>query len=335
MKFTRILVAALVLAISSSVQGRLLESYDVAGWSVFAYTDDTSGAFTHCAVGSTYRSGVMLMFVINKDKEWSMALSSSNWDLTVGNKYTFDVRLDDARGENWFGFATTSKLISVPLAHQSGLFDKFRRSRVLTINAVSGRFDFLLTNSSEALRSLVRCTLKYMQPGSIITNPFEAQAPRSVVSQPNDGLYAEAAVTITNMLAEIGTTGHRLLPIDKVKSEFQGQHAVWSTQNAIGALQIYTTPSSIEDVTAALIAKAAADCKGKFATGKNVSSGNTQKIEVACEQEDGKLLTYFYIVLHRPAGGKYIFTVFNGGDNPSSHSEAARVSDMILASQKK
>ena len=338
MRFCRVFIASIALSLSFSAQARVIENSKMASWSVFAYADNNTGGFSHCVVASAYRSGITLGFMVDKNTEWYMLLQNNNWKLTVGRRYNFDIMLDGLRGDNWFGNAATPEMIRIPLANQAGLFQKFRKSRQLTIDAVSGSFSFYLTDSSEALRSLVACALRHMQPGSTLSNPFEAQvqaAPETPApASGNDALYAEAAVTVTNLLAEIGAGDHRLLSIDKVKSEFPGQHAVWATRGAIGALQIYTAGGTIEDLTSVLIAKSAADCKGKFATGKNSAEGNIRKIEVACE-ERGNLITYFYLVVTRPAGGNYIFTVFTADGAPSSRSEAARVSDMILAAQKK
>jgi len=355
MRIRELYAALAVIVIASPVQAAVLESYNIRGWSIYAYSNEQTREFTHCAMASTYKSGITLMFSLNKSGQWSMGLFNNNWNLTKGKKYNFDLRLDRAHGENWFGYANSPQLIEIPLPNSESLFEKFRRSEVLTINAANGTFSFILTNSNEALESMAVCADRHKRaiasnPFEKPKNPFEAQPQQAEPEQPRQTeqtqqtqaapapseaeLYAEATVTAVSALAEAGAKGYRILPVDKVKAEFKGHHAVWTAQGSAGALQIYTEPDSLETITSGLIAKAASDCKGKFATGKGFSK-NTPKIEVACEQEDGKVLTYFHVVVPRPAGGSYIFTVYSADDSPTSHEEASRVSDLILTSQKK
>lgn len=345
MRYRALFLGLAVLSSPAPSGAAILESYNIRGWSIYAYSNDQNHEFTHCAMASTYKSGITLMFSLNRNGQWFMGLFNNSWNLTQGKRYNFDIRLDRAHGENWFGVANSPQLIEIPLANSESLFDRFRRSEILTINAANGTFSFFLTNSSEALQSMAGCADRHRR--TVASNPFEApqnpfetqpQQPQQTQAAPAPSeaeLYAEATVTTVSMLAAIGAKGYQLLPVDKVKAEFKGRHAVWTAPGLAGALQIYTSRDSIENITSALIAKAASDCKGKFATGKGPSQGNTPKIEVACEEEGGKVITYFHVVLPRPAGGSYIFTVFNADDSPASHDEASKVSDMILTSQQK
>jgi hypothetical protein len=341
-----------VLVFSAPAGAAILESYNIRGWSIYAYSNDQTREFSHCAMASTYKSGITLMFSLNNSGKWTMGLFNNDWSLTPGKKYNFDIRIDRSHGENWFGYANSPQLIEIPLPNSESLFEKFRRSEVLTINAANGTFSFYLTNSSEALQSMAVCAERHRR--AVASNPFEKpknpfEAPPQQAEpeplQPKETLqtqaapapseaelYAEATVTTVSMLAAAGAKGYKILPVDKVKAEFEGHHAVWTALGSAGALQILTEPESLETITSSLIAKAASDCKGKFATGKGFSK-STPKIEVACEQQDGKVLTYFHVIVPRPAGGSYIFTVYSADDSPASHDEASKLSDTILTSQ--
>jgi hypothetical protein len=323
-----------ILLLTSNAHAATLENSRVHGWYLGAYSNDETNEFSHCGMSAPYKSGIYLVFTLDKDKQWFMGLSNPQWQLTIGKKYNFDVELDDARGINWFGIAVTKESIRIPLESTADLFTKFSRSRVLTVKAASGKFQFVLDDSKAALQAMAACTQRYLQPGEVIANPFEVQTTRPITTDP-DSFYAEAAITSVNMLAAIGTSNYRFLPIDKIKSEFKSEHAVWMSPGAAGSLRVYPKQEPLENITAALIANSAAQCKGKFATGKNSIENSAFKIEVACKQEDGQLLSYFYVVLPRPAGGSYIFTVFTNDDTASSRDAALKISDTILTSQKK
>ena len=253
--------------------------------------------------------------------------------MKVGEKYYFNVFLDNASGDKWFGYAITPTLIKIPLSTDSTTFGNFRHSKFLTVVAPNGRFSFSLDYSSEALIALVACVRKHLSTDEAITNPFEAK--KSPVTTPygSEDLYAEAAITSTNLLASMGGS-YRLLPLDKVKTDFAGEHAVWVVAGAIGSLQIVLSEASTDTIASNLIAGAASRCKGKFATGKNAAEAGAYRIEVICQEADNGLLSYFFIVLSRPAKGFYVFTVVTADDTKLSRESASKMSEMILASQK-
>lgn len=229
-----LLALVLVFVASFSEAGtQMIEDYKVKTWSVGAYSDDQNFSFSHCAMATSYNSGVTLLFSVDKSKSWSMALTRSDWKLKVGEKYYFNVFLDNASGDKWFGYAITPTLIKIPLSTNSTTFGNFRRSKFLTVVAPNGRFSFSLDNSSEALIALVACVRKHLSSDETITNPFEAKKSPITTPHGSEDLYAEAAITSTNLLASMGGS-YRLLPLDKVKTDFAGEHAVWVVAGTIG-----------------------------------------------------------------------------------------------------
>jgi hypothetical protein len=46
----------------SVVRAGTIETWNMAGWSAGAYTDDRTGAFSHCAMSASYRSGITMFF---------------------------------------------------------------------------------------------------------------------------------------------------------------------------------------------------------------------------------------------------------------------------------
>ncbi len=67
----------------------VIRTFKVANWFAGAYLNDRTKVFSHCAAGSTYVSGTMMQFAINRQYRWSIGFENRTWTLTPGT--TFDV----------------------------------------------------------------------------------------------------------------------------------------------------------------------------------------------------------------------------------------------------
>lgn len=312
----------------------VLESYMVRDWNLYAYSDDTTNEFTHCAMAASYKNGIVLIFLIDRSKDWYMALANENWNLTPGKRYNFDIMLDGVKGSNWFGVAVNANMLRVPLADSAALFEQFSRAIMMTINAANETYRFKLDNSRVALAEVAACTARYLAstPASR-SNPFE-RAPKVPAAGESDAFYSEGTAVMTKMLAAIRSSGYRLLTLEDLKKSFRGYHAVWVGTGAAGSLKVLPTTTSAAELATQLLASASADCKGKFDSGKSVQ-GQALKIATICEDKTGKVLNDHYIIIPRAAGGFYLFSVVATDQDEASINRAARVGDLMLASARK
>ena len=58
----------------------------VGEWTGGAYTNDNTGAFSHCAASSRYRSGVLVVLAKDLDGDWSLGFASDGLSFTTGVK---------------------------------------------------------------------------------------------------------------------------------------------------------------------------------------------------------------------------------------------------------
>src|SRR6201996_6573354 len=72
----------------------------VGNWHGGAYTDDKSGAFTHCAAGATYQNGVYFMVAMGQDFSWTLGFSRENWQLTPGQGFPLAITFDGQQAIN-------------------------------------------------------------------------------------------------------------------------------------------------------------------------------------------------------------------------------------------
>jgi len=81
MKFAiRAVVAAFCLIAASSTASARgpYGSINVGNWKGGAYTNDQSGAFTHCAAGTQYESGIYFVVTINDKAGWTLGFAHEN-----------------------------------------------------------------------------------------------------------------------------------------------------------------------------------------------------------------------------------------------------------------
>ena len=56
-------------------------SIKVGAWTGGAYTNDTTGAFTHCAAGAPYLSGIYFMVLVDANLDWALGFANENWSV--------------------------------------------------------------------------------------------------------------------------------------------------------------------------------------------------------------------------------------------------------------
>jgi hypothetical protein len=71
-------------AVSSALAAGPYGSIRVGNWSGGAYTDDKTGAFSHCAAGTTYNNGINLIVGQNVDGSWLLGFAHPNFGVTPG-----------------------------------------------------------------------------------------------------------------------------------------------------------------------------------------------------------------------------------------------------------
>src|ERR1700753_2514543 len=63
-------------------------------WRGGAFTDDNTGAFSHCSAATAYASGITLVVGQNASNGWLLGFASPAFHLTKGNTVPLDVTFD-------------------------------------------------------------------------------------------------------------------------------------------------------------------------------------------------------------------------------------------------
>jgi len=167
-------VAALCLIASaspSSARGPY-GSINVGNWKGGAYTNDQSGAFTHCAAGAQYASGIYFAVTIDNKAAWNLGFAHEKWALTVGQAFPIVLTFDGQTPFNVHGVPLGDKLIQVPMPDNSALIAQFRKAKAMTAYTQGQLFQFKLDQTAQLLPTLANCVAKVKQFGVAAAGDF-------------------------------------------------------------------------------------------------------------------------------------------------------------------
>src|SRR6201996_9407245 len=129
----------------------------VGNWHGGAYTDDKTGAFTHCAAGATYQNGIYFMVAMGQDFSWTLGFAHENWQLTTGQAFPLAITFDGQQAINVQAMPIGAHLVSVSMPANSTLVAQFRKAKVMSVFAQSRLFQFTLNQTAQLLPSLLNC----------------------------------------------------------------------------------------------------------------------------------------------------------------------------------
>ena len=346
---TRAAAAACILMLGwqTAAESKVLSRFSVANWKGGAYTRGSSDIFSHCAASAKYRSGVYVLFSVNRNYRWSVGFGNPNWQLTPRSTYPIAFSIDGARAIGAKAIAITRTTVEVPLRDNAALFDRFKYGEMLRVAAANQTFSFRLTDTSRLLPVLLQCVRDTLAdtrvaapgnpfapqggggsgnaPGGSSANPFAAVSPRSGGDTNNTGNRAEATMIVANLMSLTGIKGFRILSPEeasKIKAD-----AVWRAGSTLGTVRILSpkVTNDVKNLSGLLIGADARKCKGTFASGALPAEGDNAMVRVftTCKTGD-KTFTIYYLALDRKQGGYYLFaTGSSGSEQPAKEADAS------------
>jgi hypothetical protein len=121
-------IASTLLSFSAFAAGPF-GTIHVGHWQGGAYTNDTTGAFSHCVATASYQSGLLLSIAQNAGREWIMGFVDPNWNLPEGQTFPIVLTFDGQTQFQIFGTSTHEKLISAILPNPA--LNALRKSRLM------------------------------------------------------------------------------------------------------------------------------------------------------------------------------------------------------------
>jgi hypothetical protein len=301
-------------------------SIRVGQWSGGAFTNDTTGAFSHCSASVTYNSGISVLVGLAANRQWLVGFAHPAWKLTPGEVVPIALTFDSREQFNVFGSALMASLVVVPMPPNSSLLSQFRKAAVMTAVAKGNVFNFALTSTSQLMPVLTNCLERMNRGGvqaagdfSIVTPPRQAWEPKPIITTPTTApespqdYLVEALEIATNFILKSGLQNPRILSRSEIPATLVSNSAGWKAEEARGFVRIVSQDGNTKgiDVASAIAVADAKECKGKFASGRVAKLIDDEVIFhgfSACDDTDGARSAQ-YFVLPRKKGGFIVFSV--------------------------
>ena len=323
-----IAVAALMCAVAlQPVQAAPLKHFKVGSWDGGAYSDDSlRNKFSHCAGSASYKSGIIVTLLVNKEYQWGVAFSNPAWNLTPGAKIDLAYVVDGGEPR-----ATTAKVVSnqqalIAFGGDGARFKEFSHGYQLRVAAANKVFTFDLTDTAKLLPALLNCVTQQVNPTPAVASTTTAAAPAPAPHSPE--LRAEATVVAANLLSQTGISGFRIATPDKFP-ELKAD-AVWVAPDVMGTINIMAGAAhkDLDNIRAMVIGSEAKGCKGMFFSGSIPDDGKEQLIRVftTCQEKDDSA-TIYTLAVPRKAGGIYILRTMTAAGATAGSEKPAKEAD--------
>ncbi|MBR0794265.1 trypsin-like peptidase domain-containing protein [Bradyrhizobium jicamae] len=179
-------VAAVWLVVSASPSGARgpYGSITVGNWQGGAFTDDKTGAFSHCSAGSTYQSGIYFMVSIAENGSWRLGFAHESWRLTPGEAFPLTLTFDGQPAFNVYGMPLGERLVIVEMPVNSSLINQFRKARQMSAFAQGHLFQFNLNQTAQLLPALLNCVMSVRKSGIANAGEFAVAAKPAAAPPP-------------------------------------------------------------------------------------------------------------------------------------------------------
>lgn len=215
----------------------------VGNWSGGTFTNDATGAFSHCAVSARYKSGVTMLTSVTAQFTWLLGFSKPDWTLRTGETLKLRLVFDRSSTIDVVANIKSPTLVTIAMPAQSALINAFRQGRFLELIANDARHTFALTSTGEMLPALVECVKQSANVRGPVTPgaPAQAQTPEATEKERAARAEKKALLEKTRdlisgkMLACIGREGASMLLTDE-KAEVVAKAAMLFCKNDVDAL---------------------------------------------------------------------------------------------------
>lgn len=187
----RVFVACLVqAAVATTAQAAgPFGTIHVGAWVGGAFSDDSTGGFSHCAATSTYASGISLVVGVNAANSWLLSFASPVFRFTKGEDLPIDLTFDGQSQARLFATANSSNMVTAILP--PNVARDFRKSSLMVAIARDTPLQFNLTSTGPLLTVLANCASKVKADG--LNSAGDFAAPKAVAAKPADAPGAAPA----------------------------------------------------------------------------------------------------------------------------------------------
>jgi S1-C subfamily serine protease len=168
-------IAATVVADAAGPYGNI----HVGNWRGGAFTDDSSGVFSHCAATASYGNSNILVVGQNASKSWLLSFANPGFHLTKGRTYPIDVTFDGQSQARLFATANSDIMLTAILP--PNVARTFQKASLMVAVSGSVVLNFNLTSTGPLLGAIANCVSTIKAGG--IDSAGEFTAPRATAAK--------------------------------------------------------------------------------------------------------------------------------------------------------
>ena len=173
----RLMSAILVLSVAatSAFAKGPFGSIHVGDWTGGAYTNDETGAFSHCAAGGQYRDGTYLVLSHNIDSSWSIGFANQSWNMAIQETLPIGVTFDGRAQARLFARVITAQSMVAILPNP--VLQNLRKSQLMVAEVNGQTIQFQLPRIDQLIPTIANCVTKIKASGLAAAGDFSTPAP--------------------------------------------------------------------------------------------------------------------------------------------------------------
>jgi len=160
----------------------------VGNWQGGAFTDDSTGAFSHCAATASYGNGNILVVGQNAANSWLLSFANPGFHLTKGKTSPIDVTFDGQSQARLFATANSDIMLTAILP--PNVARTFQKANLMVAVSGATALNFNLTSTGPLLGAISNC-VSTMKVGGI-NSAGEFTAPKASAAKEAAAAKADA-----------------------------------------------------------------------------------------------------------------------------------------------
>ncbi|MBR0718696.1 S1C family serine protease [Bradyrhizobium liaoningense] len=138
-------------------------SINVGNWIGGAFSNDETGAFSHCAVTAPYANGVILVVAQNAAGSWLLSFASPGYKFNKGENAAIDVIFDGQEQARLFATANQPNMLTSIMP--PNVVRSFQKASLMVATAGRTVLQFQLTSAAPIVAALANCAAKMKAEG--------------------------------------------------------------------------------------------------------------------------------------------------------------------------
>lgn len=178
------LLSQLVLAGTADAKGPF-GSLKIGNWIGGAFSNDETGAFSHCAATSPYANGVILVVSQNSAGTWLLAFASPGYSFNKGENAAIDVTFDGQEQARLYATAYQPNMLTavMPL----NVVRTFQKASLMVATAGRTVLNFDLTSTGPVIAALANCVTRVKADGLDKAGDFTKGAAKPAMANDKQG----------------------------------------------------------------------------------------------------------------------------------------------------